>query len=618
MKHCVWVLGAALFGLVGCAHQQMRLQSADEADRDKEAEIKTIGEVTDVANAQAIPVSGVGLVVGLDGTGGGAPPGGYRDMLERELLKRKIPNVKEVLSSPNTSLVLVSALIPPGARKGDCIDVQISLPAESRTTSLRGGRLIECDLKNFSTANALDPEFKIHSAGNDKLFSGHPLAHAAGPLLVGFGDGDEAARLRRARIYGGGRCRQDRPFFLALNSDQQYARVAMRVAERVNETFQGPFVGMQTIAEAKTKQAVVLAVPQQYRHNLPRYLRVVRLIPLQESPSPASPYRRRLERELLDPAHAVTAALRLEALGSNSIPLLKKGLQSEHTLVRFASAEALAYLGSPACGEELAQLAEQQPMLRAYCLTAMASLDEAVCHVKLRDLLASPSAETRYGAFRALRALDEREPAAQGEILNESFWLHHVAPESSPLVHISTSRRAEIVLYGDGMMLRPPFSFLAGSEYTVTAGKNDDRCTIRRISLHKRPPPKQCSFKIDDVLHMLAELGASYSDVVELIRQADQCKCLGCPVAVDALPQAVPVQTLAKAGAAAARLEELHPEIAEARAELGATPTLFDEGQPGGPGERSETADKAALLRDKEKDGKQRVERAPWKGHLVH
>src|SRR5262249_25044341 len=133
MKHCVWVLGAALFGLVGCAHQQMRLQSADEADRDKEAEVKTIGEVTDVANAQAIPVSGVGLVVGLDGTGGGAPPGGYRDILERELLKR-IPNVKQVLSSPNTSLVLVSALIPPGARKGDRIDVQISLPAESKTT----------------------------------------------------------------------------------------------------------------------------------------------------------------------------------------------------------------------------------------------------------------------------------------------------------------------------------------------------------------------------------------------------------------------------------------------------------------------------------------------------
>src|SRR5262249_35732520 len=153
--------------------------------------------------------------------------------------------------------------------------------------------------------------------------------------------------------YGGGRCEMNRPFFLALNDDHQFARIAMRVAERVNETFQGPFLGMQTIAEAKTSQAVVLGVPQQYRHNLPRYLRVVRMIPLSGSPSPSSAYRKRLEQELLDPAHTITAALRLEALGSNSVAVLKNGLQSQHVLVRFASAEALAYLGSPACGEEL-------------------------------------------------------------------------------------------------------------------------------------------------------------------------------------------------------------------------------------------------------------------------
>src|SRR5207244_9284215 len=136
-----------------------------------------------------------------------------------------------------------------------------------------------------------------------------------------------------------------------------------------------------------------------------------------------------------------TAALRLEALGTDSIPALKLGLESEHVLVRFAAAEALAYLGCPACGEELARLVEQQPALRAYSLTALASLNEAVSHVKLTELLGSKSAETRYGAFRALRALDEHDATVQGEMLNESFWLHRLAPGAPGLVHLSSSRR---------------------------------------------------------------------------------------------------------------------------------------------------------------------------------
>ena len=60
---------------LGCAHQQTRLQSEEDADRDKEADVKTIGDVTGVANAEPIRVIGVGLVDGLPGTGGGASRG---------------------------------------------------------------------------------------------------------------------------------------------------------------------------------------------------------------------------------------------------------------------------------------------------------------------------------------------------------------------------------------------------------------------------------------------------------------------------------------------------------------------------------------------------------------
>lgn len=561
--------------LVGCFEPQARLQSDEETDRYKEAAVQTIGNVTAVANAEQVAVSGVGLVVSLDGTGGSAPPGGFRTMLEDYLRKKKVENIKELLASPETAMVLVSGLIPAGARRNDPIDVEVTLPVGSKVRSLRGGYLTECLLYDYSSTRQISP----NTTRPDRVMIGHVLARAEGPLLVGFGDGDEAAKVKQGRIWGGGKVEIDRPFWLALNSDQQFARVAMRVAERVNETFQGPYQTPGTmLAEAKTKEVVSLRVPPQYRQNLERYLRVIRFVPLQEMPPASSPYRRRLEEDLLDPSRTIPTALRLEALGTDSIPALKKGLASNHALVRFAAAEALAYLGSTSCGDELAKLAAEEPMLRAYCLAALASLDEGVCFNQLRELMACTSPELRYGAFRALRALDERNDSIKGEFLNDSFWLHRVVPGSTSLVHMSTSRRAEIVVFGEEPFLEPPYSFMAGPEFTITAGDNDQHCTISRFSVQHGTKKTQCSLRLTDVLHKLAELGGTYPDAVELLRQAERNKCLSCTVAVDALPEAPSVLQLARAGKADSSVKVVDGEILNARSEFGATPSLFQRG----------------------------------------
>lgn len=579
MKRRFRVLAVALLGLVGCMQpQQARLQSEEDLERDKETAVQVIGDVTAVANAGPTNLSGVGLVTGLAGTGGSPPPGSdFRRMLENDLQKRGVEGINEILASPNNAVVLVSARLPAGAQHNDPIDVEITLPPQSRVTSLRGGVLLECHLFNYSSTQQLTPG----TGGPNRALLGHPLAKAQGTLLVGFGDGDESAQVRQARIWGGGRAQVERPLMLSLNANQQFARISMRVAERINETMQGPYHGpSSTLAEAKTKEVVNLRVPAQYRHNLARYLRVVRFIPLQEAPPPNSPYRRKLEEDLLDPARTVTAALRLEALGSETQPVFRKGLKSPHALVRFACAEALAYLGSPSCGEELGKLAAEEPMLRAYCLTALASLkDEAICDIQLRELMNSNSPETRYGAFRALRAMDERASGVDGQHLNQSFWLHRVAQGSAPLVHISTSQRAEIVLFGDDPCLEAPFSFLAGPEFTVTATEGDEQVTVSRFSKTQGTKRKQCSMKVADVLRAVGELGGTYPDAVELVRQAEKNKCLSCPVAADALPEAPSVQMLARDGLGEAS-KTTDPDILNARSEFGVTPTLFQAGPP--------------------------------------
>jgi hypothetical protein len=585
-----------LSGFIGCVHQQARMQMPDERETggsDKLAEVKTVRDVASFANTEPVQVSGVGLVVGLEGTGGDPPSGGYRDMLINELHKRGIENVKEVLASPNNAMVLVTARIPAGARKGDPVDVDVVIPPGSKATSLRGGYLKDCPLYNFETTKNLNP----NSTGPNRPLQGHAVARAEGPILVGQSNDNSEAAERQGQIWGGGKSKIDRPFYLMLNEGHQYARMAKIVADRINQTYHGAYQGgLRDLAVPQTKAVITLSVPQQYRHNLQRFLRVVGFIPLGESLEglhierltqaanakavaigPGSTYWQRLEEQLLDPRHTVMAALRLEAQGNDAVGVLKTGLQSQHVLVRFASAEALAYLGDGSGVEILAQLVERQPALRAYSLTAMASLDAGACPIKLRELLSSRPPQSRYGAFQALRALDERDDAVRGELLNDSFWLHRGIGDGPPLVHVSTTHRAEIVMFGEEPTLLPPFSFLCG-EFTVTAGREDVRCTVRRLSPQHTSRPEQCSLRLFEVLHTLADMGGTYAEAVDLIHQAGEYNGLSCPVAFDALPQAPSVYALAKKGAQDPEFFGTDKEVLDAHEDLGATPTLFDKG----------------------------------------
>jgi hypothetical protein len=578
------LLGFCLTGhLVGCMQPFSSTTSTSAkidttVEKKKEIEVKTIGKVASVENLSDVEVFGIGLVINLDGTGGGAPPGPFRSVLEDQMAKElKIDNPKQWLAANATtcSLVCVSARIPAGTRKHDVLDLRVTVPHESRTTSLRGGTLLNCNLYDYNSRKGLSPGYK----GPDVAVRGSPCAKAGGMVSVGFGDGDEQARLRDGRIWGGARCTLERPLALLMNPDSTSASITMKCADRINETFHGVTPGLAgDLAAAKDKRLVYMHVPAQYKLNLHHFVRVVRLIPLyQSAESERIAYARQLEEQLLDPTRTILAALKLEALGADSVPTLKHGLKSEHPLVRFTSAEALAYLGISSGGEELSRLASSQPALRVYCLTALASLDEAISHVELRNLLNQTSAETRYGAFHALHTLDERDEAIRGEQINGSFWLHRVAPESSPMVHLATTSRAEIVIFGEEPAMNPPFPILAG-EFTVTAKKGDDRCTVTRASLRSGKIQKQCSLKLEEVIRTMAAMGALYPDVVELLIQANKLKCLSCQVAVDAIKPPTNVYDLAKAAAAGdEELEKTHPEILAARAEFTPNPTLFQQ-----------------------------------------
>lgn len=567
-----FIVLAGLLAVCGCLHSQARFQSAEESERDKDLDVRTIGEITEVANAGPLAVSGVGLVTGLNSTGH-SPGGEFRAMLENELRKQKVEHVKQMLDSPDNALVLISGGIRAGARKGDTFDLEITLPPGSKTSSLAGGYLQTCLLRNYETTKNIKPQYD----GSNKLLTGHVFAHGSGPILVGMGSSEEGPEVRRGRIWSGATSHIDRPFFLVMNNDQKFAKVSNAVAQRINVMFADdnqkraqliksqhllvldemteklnrqfgtPTPGKGNVAGALNKEVVQCNVPFAYRFNPERYLRVARLIPLQESPEQMARYRRRLEKMLIDPQETVRATLRMEALGKDSVTMLKEGLKSDQPLVKFCCAESLAYLGSIAGCDTLARMAEDQPALRHWCLLALGSLEEGVPRRHLAEMLGCPDTEIRCGAFQALRQMDDADKSLRAEPVGQAFWLHTVAPGSKPLVYYSTRQRAEIVIFGAQVPLLPPVKVLAGPDFTVTAERGDERCTITRYLKQGPEARRQCSLQLDEVLRTLVELGGQYPDAIDFLNKVSERRGLPCLVCnCSVLPHEVPVTTLAE------------------------------------------------------------------------
>src|SRR4051812_9840676 len=105
-------LGAALLVLAGCSHTGSRRAQAPDESEQQRYDTATVGDRTKVSNAAPMRLGGVGLVEGLEGTGGDCIHDDYRAMLADQLRKERVPNVSQLLKSPECALVIVEAQQP--------------------------------------------------------------------------------------------------------------------------------------------------------------------------------------------------------------------------------------------------------------------------------------------------------------------------------------------------------------------------------------------------------------------------------------------------------------------------------------------------------------------------
>lgn len=510
----------------GCARLKgLRLQSPEDNDL-KATVVRLIGDVAVPQGNLPQVVESVGLVTGLPGTGSDPPVSSERSLLIDEMQKRGVVYPNQVLASPETEMVLVRAYLRPGIQKGDHFDVELRVPTRSECTSLRGGWLMETRLRFMA-------ELK------NQVREGKTLALAEGAVLVDPSAEGERDRIKltRGRVLGGGVATESRKLGLVINrAEFQNVSTSAQIGNAVNHRFHTFSAGVkQGVATAENDKYIELTVHPRYKDNVERYLRVIRSLPLRESSAERIARLALLERQLLDHLTAAPAALKLEALGKEAVKTLRKGIESKDREVRFYSAEALAYLDETDAVAPLAEAARHRAF-RAFALTALSAMDDYAASEALRELLDMPSAETRYGAFRALWAMNNQDPLVRGESLGDQFSYHVLETKGPPMVHATRGFRAEVVLFGPDQRLLTPCTLEAGKSIQVIS-RGGDEVTISRFEVGEPDQKRVVSTRIDDVIREVVALGGTYPDVVQLLQQAKTRHNLESRFEIDALPQ---------------------------------------------------------------------------------
>jgi flagellar P-ring protein precursor FlgI len=188
-----------------------------------------IKDVVNVENVRDNQLVGYGLVVGLAGTGDRLRNTPFTEESMQAMLERMGVNVRGTeMKTQNVAAVSITATMPPFARSGSRIDVQVSALGDA--SSLQGGTLI------VSSLRGLDGEIYAVAQGNVAV-SGFKGQGAAASVSRGV--------TTSARIAGGAIVEREVPYSLLSANGLKLAlknpdfATADRIAGAINEKYPG-------------------------------------------------------------------------------------------------------------------------------------------------------------------------------------------------------------------------------------------------------------------------------------------------------------------------------------------------------------------------------------------
>ncbi|MEM6778806.1 MAG: flagellar basal body P-ring protein FlgI [Planctomycetota bacterium] len=506
----------------------------DPGDGNTLKDLLQVPEPPDLVREAAVPsgmkfvrVEGVGVVNALPGSGGPAQPSALREMLMEEMKHNDIPNPNQYLERADTALVQVHSIVPPGARRGDPLDVTLRTPVQTEAVDLHGGWLLDTRLRYQQRLGGTTRSSEVMSIGT-------------GEVLTRFdreGRDDEANRVQ-GMVLSGGTVQVDRKLGLVLRPDFSHVKMASAIAAAINRRFY--FYDGTTrrgIAKAIEDDFIEIEVHPRYRGNEFRLMEVIRALGVAPESSATQTRLVQLGERLRDVETAADAALQLEGLGEGAIPTLLDAIEHADAERRFYAAEALAYLDRHESIEPLISSIRHDRAFRAPAFDALRGLQHHDVAPALADLLHDDSLETRYGAFDTLRRREDPSPSITGQRLNGSFSLYQLESRAPAAVVLSLRRRPEVVLLGSPRPLKIE-SFLRGpGGLLIRQSDTPGKLRLSRFQPGQDDARIEVDATLPGVISGIARVGGGYGDVVALLRSAKTNGILPDQLAMDPLPE---------------------------------------------------------------------------------
>lgn len=575
---------AVLAVLPGCGGKDVRSTPTPAPVREVPAVLtNTIGSLASFNGADPVVVYGYGIVVGLNGTGGGILDDGLAAMMEREMNIRDLTgqgspfqgmSPRQILRDKNIAVVLVQAAVPPASPKGLNFDAYVSA---LNATSLEGGQLWSTDLFVQS-----GPPGTIGSS------RGRRLAIARGPIFINpFSDpavDSDGVSRRQGRVLDGGSVRD--PLKLEIRLDEPSHARARRMVESINTRFPEEPGMTSPVAMGRNGQSIAIAVPPSFASRPAEFVRVLQGLPVDmlsavqyaqryADTMKSEPWLAdqlafclmgvggdeaiRFARELYEISDETprVAALRAGArLGDHraASPLIKTALESTGP-ARLEAIELLAEINAgPDVDLTLRRLLESREMLirvAAYESLAKRARGMATTHALLEARSAQatqaasvPELVTHKDVLFRGTIPGNNIQGIRREIVADKFQLD-IVEGGEPMIYITQQGQPKIVLFGGSMPLRKPtLSAAWNNRLMVAADPSDARHRVYYQDYRTGQTFKsEVDSNLESLIRLLAHtpsaedpspgLGMTYSEVVGALFSLHQQRGVICAFATE-------------------------------------------------------------------------------------
>lgn len=484
----------------------------------------TIFQLADSGNKDPFVVGGYGLVVGLAGTGNNRQVPLYvKNFMIREMLGHGYGSVghdlegvqpERVLADSRTSIVEVYGVMPPGARKGQAMDVVVQACTGSETTSLARGTLFRTDM----FINGVDP---MKPFGNI-----HSMMVSEGPLFVNPGyavaketNAASAAGATKGSVIGGGRCMRDLPLLVKLRDP------SMSVARAIEFRIQNKF-NDKAVARMMDESKIYTYVPLRYEGDWQHFLGVAMHLYINQGPGFGAMKAKELADEALKPGAMLNnISYAWEGLGDDALPFVRRLYGEKAQDVAFAAARAGACIGDDSAAEALRDMAMTEG--HSYQVEAIKTMrflsDSPRINSLIKQVLQVKNAQAKIEAYRILS--DRGDPSIITRLVGD-FHMDRILTEGKMMVYARRTGSQRLAIFGQNTAIDTNIMYsVLNNKFTLTKSSDTGLLMAFDRSDPRYPEGRQAISRPDlaDLVVRLggsgtSGLGFSYAEVLGVIQ----------------------------------------------------------------------------------------------------